>query len=646
MLIVNLNIRGLGGSVKARYLRYIIAREDANFACIQETKVNAITDARCFNLWGDNKVGWLHYGGDNGSGSLLSLWHKEAFCYEKHVMEKGFIAVFGKHIKSNCRCVVVNVYVACSVSDKIVLWRELSDLKKASSDVVWCFCGDFNAIRENGERKGVSMRNSNTSEMRDFNIFIDANLLFEIPLVGKPFMWFNSNGKAKSRLDRVLVTEEWMQTWPMCKQYMQNREVSDHCAIVVKSVDKDWGPKPFRTIDAWLMERGFGVMVKEKWSSYVIHGNALTGLKEKLKRLKGDLKVWNRVVFGNMENTKKALLKEIETLDCQDCNGALMESERLHRIGLVSKLKETDKKLESLLCQKARASWFKNGDSCSKFFHSTLRWRRLKNEIKGVEVGGQWCEEPPTVRNEAKKMFEKRFKASRDFEVVLEGVEFKALTLEDNTSLMAEFSEKEVREAVWRCDGSKSPGPDGFNFNFIKKSWEVIKEEVMGAMAAFYASGYIPKGCNASFIALVPKVRDPVTLEQYRPISLVGAMYKIISKVLAERLKKVLPSIIDESQSAFLKDRGILDSVLLVNEAIEDLRRRGSSGLCLKVDFEKAYDSVSWAFLYDMLQKLGLIVSGLLGSEGVWKVPQSQCLLMEAPRRNLNPLEGCARVIH
>ena len=95
-------------------------------------------------------------------------------------------------------------------------------------------------------------------------------------------------------------------------------------------------------------------------------GNALTVLKEKMKRLKGDLKVWNKVEFGNIENIKKFILHEIEVLDCQDCNGALMESERLHRIGLVSKLKETNMKLESLLCQKARASWFKSGDSCTK----------------------------------------------------------------------------------------------------------------------------------------------------------------------------------------------------------------------------------------------------------------------------------------
>jgi len=108
--------------------------------------------------------------------------------------------------------------------------------------------------------------------------------------------------------------------------------------------------------------------------------------------------------------------------------------------------------------------------------------------------GGLWCEEPCTVRAEAKKLFENRFKATGDFGVRLDGVEFKSLTQEDNMSLVADFSEKEVREVVWHCDRSKSPGPDGFNFNFIKKSWEFIKEEFMAALVFFHATGSIPKG--------------------------------------------------------------------------------------------------------------------------------------------------------
>ena len=131
----------------------------------------------------------------------------------------------------------------------------------------------------------------------------------------------------------------------MSKQYVQRREVSDHCAIVLKSVDKDWGPKPFRTIDAWLSEKGFWEMVKDKWLSYPMKGNALVNIKEKLKSLKGDLKIWNRDVFGNIHTQKKAILQEIEELDCKDCVDDLRDTDRLKRSELVSRLLETDKKL-------------------------------------------------------------------------------------------------------------------------------------------------------------------------------------------------------------------------------------------------------------------------------------------------------------
>jgi len=106
-----------------------------------------------------------------------------------------------------------------------------------------------------------------------------------------------------------------------------------------------------------------------------------------------------------------------------------------------------------------------------------------------------------------------------------------------------------------------------------------MEEDIFKAVRLFQVTGRIPKGCNASFITLVPKVKDPLKIEQYRPIALVGVLYKIIAKLLACRIKKVLPSVIDESQSAFLKERGMLDSVLLANEVLEDLKRRGKRGV-------------------------------------------------------------------
>ncbi|XP_068461596.1 uncharacterized protein [Phaseolus vulgaris] len=200
----------MGGNTKAGYLRHLIGREGVDFVCIQETKAKRFSDAKCFSLWGNNNSGWLHYEGDNGSGSLLSMWNKETFVYQSHLMSKGFIAVFGSHSKANIRCVVVNVYAACNLKEKKILWEELSNIMSASQDVVWCLCGDFNAVRSPSERKGSMVRGDQSKEIEGFNNFIESNKLIEIPSVGKRFTWFNSNGLAKSRLDRVLVSEEWL----------------------------------------------------------------------------------------------------------------------------------------------------------------------------------------------------------------------------------------------------------------------------------------------------------------------------------------------------------------------------------------------------------------------------------------------------
>jgi len=201
-------------------------------------------------------------------------------------------------------------------------------------------------VRSVNERRGVRERGDQSKEISGFNGFINRNLLMELPVVGKKCMW-------------LLVSEEWLQKWSMSKQYVQPREVSDHCAIVVKSLVKDWNPKSIRTIDLWLMERGFKDLVKDKWMSYAVHGNGISKLKDKLKMLKSDLKVGNYEVFGHLNSNKERILKEIEDLDCQDANGVLEENARSKRMELIGMLAVMNKKIDSLISQKARANWYK-----------------------------------------------------------------------------------------------------------------------------------------------------------------------------------------------------------------------------------------------------------------------------------------------
>ncbi|XP_022014901.2 uncharacterized protein LOC110914417 [Helianthus annuus] len=179
------------------------------------------------------------------------------------------------------------------------------------------------------------------------------------------------------------------------------------------------------------------------------------------------------------------------------------------------------------------------------------------------------------------------------------------LTYRSSNPVKDQFSVDEIKAAVFDCGDDRAPGPDGFNFRFFKKFWSLFANDFSALMSAFFDSGQINDGCGSSFIALIPKIRDPSGLGDYRPISLVGVVNKVISKILANRLKKVLGSVISINQSAFLGGRFILDGPLIINEVCSWLKKSKRKAFLFKIDFEKAYDNINWSFVVDVFRQIG-----------------------------------------
>ena len=178
---------------------------------------------------------------------------------------------------------------------------------------------------------------------------------------------------------------------------------------------------------------------------------------------------------------------------------------------------------------------------------------RNRNSIKGLLIEGVWTDEPNKVKEEIRTFFSNRFHEADFQRPRIDGISFKSLDHQQNSMLVAPFQESEIQNAVWDCGNDKSPGPDGINFIFIKQFWDTLKHDIFRYIHEFHANGAIPRGCNASFIALIPKISNPQHLGEYRPISLIGCMYKIVAKVLANRIRRVLPAIIEETQFAFIE---------------------------------------------------------------------------------------------
>jgi len=187
--------------------------------------------------------------------------------------------------------------------------------------------------------------------------------------------------------------------------------------------------------------------------------------------------------------------------------------------------------------------------------------------------------------------------------------------------LEEEFSEEEIHAVVKELKSDKAPRPDGFIGIFYKSCWSIIKKDLKAAINFFYAQhDQHFKHLNSAHVVLIPKKSDAICVGDYRPISLTHSVAKLVSKLMANRLAGSLDLLVSRAQSAFIKRRSIHDNFLYTQNLIKELHRAKYPALFLKLDIAKAFDSVRWDYLLEVLTQMGFgakwrsWVSILLGS--------------------------------
>jgi hypothetical protein len=237
------------------------------------------------------------------------------------------------------------------------------------------------------------------------------------------------------------------------------------------------------------------------------------------------------------------------------------------------------------------------GDRNTSFFHAAYRERRRINRIGRLRrEDGEWVEGEEEKRAFIANYFSMLFMSNGGNTSVhlLNAVDTK-VTMAMNTILMKEFTEEEVKKALDSIGELKAPGPDGMPLVFYKNFLEIVGGRVVQEVLGVLNGGPMPEGWNDTTIVLIPKVKNPSQVKDLRPISLCNVLYKLVSKVLANQLKQILPEIISPTQSAFVLGRLITDNILLAYEFSHYMRtrRKGSRGCtAVKLDMSKSYDRV------------------------------------------------------
>ncbi|GJV53840.1 RNA-directed DNA polymerase, eukaryota, reverse transcriptase zinc-binding domain protein, partial [Tanacetum coccineum] len=221
---------------------------------------------------------------------------------------------------------------------------------------------------------------------------------------------------------------------------------------------------------------------------------------------------------------------------------------------------------EKLLFQRAKIDWLKNGDKTS--FLGTV------DNVNPIF--------------DAESLFSNKLEENEAMEMI------------------SEVTDLEIKNAVFDIGDAKAPRPDGFTFKFFKNTWKIVGKDVCSAMRDFFNNGKLLGEVNATLISLVPKVTQPVKISEFRPIACCNVLYKCISKILTNRIKPGLNKLVNQNQSSFVPGRLIQDNLLLSQELLKGYNcKNGPKRCALKVDIAKAYDTVNWGFLENILNQFG-----------------------------------------
>lgn len=506
------------------------------------------------------------------------------------------------NVQSGRSMVLVAVYAQNTIDQRKQVWGFLvQHLHDTNRSVL--VGGDFNAILSPEDRyQGNTVHNV---EVVDFQQCLQECNLQEVRAIGPQYTWDNNqvwDHRICSNIDRCFASAMWFNEYADTIVERLEKSISDHCPQLLRFEAREARRGFFKFYNVIADHEMFEQIVRDNWGTERSQ-SLLKDVWRKCHKLKTPLKELNTKWFLKTNERVCSLRQKLQLVQIrlqQDPVGLEILQEEKTVLGELEKWSNIE---ENIWQQKARIDWLKLGDSNTKFFHAYAKMRKSANAIHRLtREDGSICLGQTQIKKEVREFYTKLMGTAAqellmvDKRVVERGPK---LTAPQQQMLNAACSAQEVHEALFSMDSNKAPGVDGFNVYFFKKSWSIIGQEVTQAVQQFFVTGYLPRELNVALLTLLPKRENATSMREFRPIACCTVLYKVISKVLANRLKGVLDTIICGSQSAFVPGRLIFDNIIISHG------KQVSPRCMVKVDIQKAYDSVEWPFVRQMMYELG-----------------------------------------
>ncbi|KAL6339823.1 hypothetical protein AAG906_034911 [Vitis piasezkii] len=542
------NVRGANDSSKRKVIKALIRSQRVDVFCLQETKIQAMSEGVVRSLGTGRFLGWGAVEASGSAGGILVCWDKRTLDVVDVEVGQFSISCRVRNVEDGFCWMFTGVYGPFSREERECLWEELGAIRHLFQ----------------GER---SRQGRTTGAMRRFAQMVDEFELTDLPPQGEVQIlgdsnWLNHFGGGSSS----------------CLHPRRPLPISLSAEVLGGSI-------PFRFENMWMKVDGFKNLLRGWWQEIVVRGTASFRLASKLKELKEKIKMWNREVFGRVEINKNSALHQVESGMGWRVRGFSRKGDRVKKEA------------------KENYRWVFKGQNTG-YFHRMANAHRRNNTLDRIKINGVWLSEEQEVKEGIVNVFQQLLSEESGWKADIEGLHLSHLSSQEAGNLELPFSEDEIHSALLEMDGDKAPGPDGFTVAFWQECWDFVKEEILELFKEFYDQRSFVKSLNTTFLVLIPKKGGAEDMGDFRPISLLGGLYKLLAKV-----------VVSLDQNAFVKGRQILDASLIANEVIDTWQKRKEKGLICKLDIEKAYDSISWDFLMKILRKLGF---GSRWMEWIW----------------------------